>query len=312
MARPPANGNGTLSASPVELAEPPAPGPSTSALASLLSERAEQVLDGWVRAQISSGAYRSAQVSEADVRAESGALLDALRRSVAGAGFGDPKAPDSAELTRLLRVMSKDRARQGYTPTETAAAVFSLKDALGTALDDVYGGEPLRLAAEVRTMNGIVDGLGMLTFEAYVAGRDEVILGQQRTMLELSTPVVKLWDGIVAVPLIGTLDSGRTQMVMENLLQAIVDTGSQVAIIDITGVSMVDTLVAQHLLKTVAATRLMGADCIISGIRPQIAQTMVHLGVDLGEVTTKATLADAFLVALRRVGASLPGGTAGK
>jgi rsbT co-antagonist protein RsbR len=279
-----------------------------SLLASLLSERRVQVLDAWVRAQDGKLDRRSGRTSEAELRAECTALLDALELAVAGDYSTDVKSVDVksveyAEVTQLVNAMSKDRARQGYSPTETAIAVFSLKDALLGVLEAACADEPGLLVSEIKSMNALVDDLGLQTFEAYVAGREEVIVSQQQSMLALSTPVVKLWDGIVALPLIGTLDSERTQTVMENLLEAIVDTESQVAIIDITGVVTVDTSVAQNLLKTVAATRLMGADCIISGIRPQIAQTMVFLGVELGDVVTKATLADAFRVALRMVGA---------
>ncbi len=303
MARPHANG----AAFTRQVAVTPVPGfdADRSTLVSILAERHDQVLALWVQSQITSGAYRGGRVNETEVQAESSALLGALLQALAAGAFGDARAPEYAELLRLLHTMSKDRARQDYSPSDTATAVFSLKEAVGAVLEDVLGDQPALLAQEIVAVNRLVDGLGLQTFEAYTAGREEVIRSQQQSLLELSTPVVKLWDGIVAVPLIGTLDSGRTQTVMENLLQAIVDTESQVAIVDITGVSMVDTLVAQHLLKTVAATRLMGADCIISGIRPQIAQTMVHLGVELGDVVTKATLADAFRVALRRVGATL-------
>jgi rsbT co-antagonist protein RsbR len=258
-----------------------------------------------VRAQDRKLESRAGRTSEANVRAECTALLDALELAVAGDYSTDVKSVEYADVTQLVNAMSKDRARQSYSPTETAIAVFSLKDALLGVLEEACADRPELLVTEIKSMNALVDDLGLQTFEAYVAGREEVIVSQQQSMLALSTPVVKLWDGIVALPLIGTLDSERTQTVMENLLVAIVDTESQVAIIDITGVVTVDTSVAQNLLKTVAATRLMGADCIISGIRPQIAQTMVFLGVELGDVVTKATLADAFRVALRMVGANL-------
>ena len=310
MARPPANGRGHGPAAiPAPSLRPAVADGSLAGMAAILTERRDQILAAWISAQISSNAYRFGQLSEADVRSESTAILGALERAVAGGGFGDAADPGYAALVGLLHSMSKDRARQDYSPSETAVAVFSLKDGLGVALEEAFAGQPERLAAEILVANRLVDDLGLVTFEAYVVGRQEVITSQQQSLLELSTPVVKLWDGIVAAPLIGTLDSGRTQMVMEGLLQAIVDTESQIAIVDITGVSMVDTLVAQHLLKTVAATRLMGADCIISGIRPQIAKTMVHLGVDLSEVATKATLADAFKLALRRIGASVSAAT---
>jgi rsbT co-antagonist protein RsbR len=296
MARPPAKpltvpgGNGAAPApAPASVSEPSDWG--RSLLASLLSERREQVLDAWVRAQDRKLETRAGRTSEANVRAECTALLDALELAVAGDYSTDVKSVDVksveyADVTQLVNAMSKDRARQGYSPTETAIAVFSLKDALLGVLEEACADRPELLVTEIKSMNALVDDLGLQTFEAYVAGREEVIVSQQQSMLALSTPVVKLWDGIVALPLIGTLDSERTQTVMENLLVAIVDTESQVAIVDITGVVTVDTSVAQNLLKTVAATRLMGADCIISGIRPQIAQTMVFLGVELGDVVT--------------------------
>ena len=190
---------------------------------------------------------------------------------------------------------SPDRgARDGFTPSETATFVFSLKRPLFERCGRSSAATPRRWPNEIGTGIVLLDQLGLYTTEVYQKGREEIIARQQQEMLELSTPVVELWDGILALPLIGTLDSARTQVVMESLLQRIVDTGAEIAIIDITGVPTVDTLVAQHLLKTVAAARLMGADCIISGIRPQIAQTIVHLGVDLTDVITKATLADAF------------------
>jgi rsbT co-antagonist protein RsbR len=283
-----------------------APAASQSLLASLLLERREQVLDAWVQAQGRKLERRSGRRPDADVRAECEALLDALQSAVATNSI-DVKSPEYVEVARLVDFMSKDRARQGYSPTETAIAVFSLKDSLLGVLEEVCGDQPELLVGEIKKMNALVDDLGLQTNEAYMAGREEVIVSQQQSMLALSTPVVKLWDGIVALPLIGTLDTERTQTVMENLLQAIVETESQVAIIDITGVVTVDTSVAQNLLKTVAATRLMGADCIISGVRPQIAQTMVYLGVELGDVVTKATLADAFRVGLKMVGANIAG-----
>jgi rsbT co-antagonist protein RsbR len=207
-----------------------------------------------------------------------------------------------ANTREFLAGVSRARANQGFSPSETATFVFSLKLPLFAKLRQEYGSDAAGLAAEVWTATALLDKLGLWTTEVHQKTREEVIARQQQELLELSTPVVKLWDGVLALPLIGTLDSARTQVVMENLLQQIVQTGAGIAIIDITGVPTVDTLVAQHLLKTVAAARLMGADCIISGIRPQIAQTIVHLGVALGDVVTKATLADAFSLALMRSG----------
>jgi len=208
----------------------------------------------------------------------------------------------------FLGDVSRSRSTLGFTPTETATFVFSLKKPVFARLRTELARDATALADETWRVSELLDRLGLYTTELYQKARESVIARQQEEMLELSTPVVKLWEGIVALPMIGTLDSNRTQVVMETLLQKIVETGSQVAIIDITGVPTVDTLVAQHLLKTVAAARLMGADCIISGIRPQIAQTIVHLGIELGDVTTKANLADAFRAALERTGAELHGG----
>ena len=209
------------------------------------------------------------------------------------------------DVRDLLAEISSTRARSGSTPSDTATFVFSLKQALFARLRAVFAAEPEALATASWTINTLLDKLGLYTIEVFQKTKDQIIVRQQQELLELSTPVVKLWNGILALPLIGTLDSARTQVVMENILQKIVDTGAIIAIIDITGVPTVDTLVAQHLMKTIAAARLMGADCIISGIRPQIAQTIVHLGVNLEDVITKATLADAFLVALERTGTAL-------
>ena len=209
------------------------------------------------------------------------------------------------DVRDLLSEISSSRAKSGSTPAETATFVFSLKQPLFAQLTAGFADDATALAAASWSISSLLDKLGLYTIEVFQKARDQIIVRQQQELLELSTPVVKLWNGILALPLIGTLDSARTQVVMENILQKIVDTGAIIAIIDITGVPMVDTLVAQHLMKTIAAARLMGADCIISGIRPQIAQTIVHLGVNLEDVITKATLADAFLVALERTGASV-------
>ncbi|MDY0977357.1 STAS domain-containing protein [Massilia sp. CFBP9012] len=209
------------------------------------------------------------------------------------------------EVRDLLAEISSTRAKSGSTPGETATFVFSLKQPLFARLQQAYAGDAEGLAVASWAVTTLLDKLGLYTIEVFQKTKDQIIVRQQQELLELSTPVVKLWNGILALPLIGTLDSARTQVVMENILQKIVDTGAIIAIIDITGVPTVDTLVAQHLMKTIAAARLMGADCIISGIRPQIAQTIVHLGVNLEDVITKATLADAFLVALERTGAAI-------
>jgi rsbT co-antagonist protein RsbR len=241
-------------------------------------------------------------MKESELREQSRQFLNlVVRASSQNSSLGDINAPAWEEAREFLFGISRSRARQGFSPIETATFIFSLKHPLFTLLRREFERDPKGLVDEMWLVTALLDRLGLYTTEAYQKGREEVILRQQQELLELSTPVVVLWEGILALPLIGTLDSARTQVVMESLLQKIVETGASIAIIDITGVPTVDTLVAQHLLKTVAAARLMGADCIISGIRPQIAQTIVHLGVNLTDVITKSTLADAFAVALRRV-----------
>jgi rsbT co-antagonist protein RsbR len=272
-----------------------------SALPALIGRHEKEILDDWVKLQVSADTHRADLVTEADVREASTRLLSTLRSAVA-AGNVDVRAPEFGDVRALLAEVSQARARQGFSPSETATFIFSLKQPLFARIRTDLVKDPAALADATWAATVLLDKLGLQAMEIYQKGREEVIKRQQEELLELSTPVVRLWDNVVAVPLIGTLDSARTQVVMENLLQEIVNLGAAIAIIDITGVPTVDTLVAQHLLKAVAAARLMGADCIISGIRPQIAQTIVHLGVELGDVTTKATLADAFAVALRRNG----------
>jgi rsbT co-antagonist protein RsbR len=267
---------------------------------SLLAARREELLSAWVGAQLSAATMRTDLRSESELRSESSQLLDALIDALNKDPAGDIEGGAWASVRQHLEELSRQRAIDGYSPTETATFVFSFKQPVFNMLREVSSDE--QLADRTWQMSTIIDGLGLTTIEAYQRTREDVIRRQQEELLELSTPVVKLWDGAVAVPLIGTLDSARTQVVMESLLERIVETDAQIAIVDITGVPTVDTLVAQHLLRTVAAARLMGADCIISGIRPQIAQTIVHLGLDLSDVITKATLADAFEVALEKLG----------
>jgi rsbT co-antagonist protein RsbR len=269
-------------------------------IAALLSKYEGELFNEWVRAQMSAST-RSHLIDESELRNQSREFLG-LMRTAAQTGTTDIEAKPWEGVRHMLEDLSRSRARLGFTPSQTATFVFSLKEPLFQRIRAEYGTNPERLALATWTTTMLLDKLGLFTTEVHQKGREEVIARQQQEMLELSTPVVTLWDGVLALPLIGTLDSARTQVVMESLLQRIVDTGAGIAIIDITGVPTVDTLVAQHLLKTVAAARLMGADCIISGIRPQIAQTIVHLGVELQDVVTKATLADAFAIALKRLG----------
>jgi rsbT co-antagonist protein RsbR len=263
-------------------------------LAALLRKHDVAIVTAWVEAATTGLRGRlSAAELERDLRALFAAIVDGL-----DTGATDARQPAFEGARALLAELSGARARQGFTPRETCAGVFAVKDAaLEAVRDDGWSGQ------DFPVLSRLVDDLGLHTFDVYAATREKIISDQADELLELSTPVVKLWEGVVAVPLIGTLDSARTQVVMEKLLQALVDTGSAHAIIDITGVPAVDTQVAQHLLKTVAAARLMGAECIISGIRPQIAQTIVGLGIEFGDISTKATLADALLATLRSVGA---------
>jgi rsbT co-antagonist protein RsbR len=239
---------------------------------------------------------------ERDDREAAERFLRDLGEAARSGNVTDTEGPEWSAVREFLSDLARDRARQGFSPPETAAFVFSLKQPLFDRLRQEIGKDSEALASALWQTTLVLDRLGLYTTEVHQKTREEVISRQQQELLELSTPVVQLWDGLLALPLIGTLDSSRTQVVMESLLHRIVETGAGIAIIDITGVPTVDTLVAQHLLKTVSAARLMGADCIISGIRPQIAQTIVHLGVELGDVTTKATLAGALAVALARLG----------
>jgi len=268
-------------------------------LATILERHEKDVLNEWVDQQLAAVTRRRDLVNDQELREDSRRFLAIFRQAAQNESGADA---DWGEARAFLEDLSRTRARQGFSPSETATFVFSLKQPLFARLRQELGRDPDALGDEMWSTSVALDRLGLYTAEIYQKSREEVIVHQQREMLELSTPVVQLWQGVLGLPLIGTLDSARTQVVMENLLRSIVETGATIAVIDITGVPTVDTLVAQHLLKTVAAARLMGADCIISGIRPQIAQTIVHLGVDLNAVTTKATLADAFAVALQRTG----------
>ena len=268
-------------------------------LATILERHEKDVLNEWVDQQLAAVTRRRDLVNDQELREHSRRFLAIFRQAAQNDSGADA---DWAEARAFLEDLSRTRARQGFSPSETAMFVFSLKQPLFARLRQEIGRDPDALGDEMWNASVVLDRLGLYTTEVYQKSREEVIVHQQREMLELSTPVVQLWQGVLGLPLIGTLDSARTQVVMENLLRSIVETGATIAVIDITGVPTVDTLVAQHLLKTVAAARLMGADCIISGIRPQIAQTIVHLGVDLNAVTTKATLADAFAIALQRTG----------
>lgn len=264
-----------------------------NSIVSTLRQKKNQLLTLWMRNQLADGSLRDDLMSNDDLRAQSAEFLDILFDTLTDDTLDTPDAPSLSPLIDQLTSISVSRARQGYTPRETGQYIFSLRDALFEMLRHERKDDAGQLLTEMVQVSRFIDSLGIVTFEAFIQGREEVIMRQTDEMTDISTPVVQIWDGILAMPLIGTLDSSRALVVMENLLQEIVKTGSGIAILDISGVPTVDSMVAQHLIKTVNATRLMGAECIISGIRPEIAQTIVHLGIDLSQIVTKSTLASA-------------------
>lgn len=273
-----------------------------SSLPEILKKYEQEILSEWIKEQASAYSFRPDQIHENELRQQSSEFLGLLTEAIQDNSGIEITTPHWTKVREYLESISRSRAIQGFTSSETASFVFSIKQPIFSKLQQVYSGDGQILMHEIWTLTTLIDKLGLYTTEIFIASKANIILRQQREMIELSTPVVQLWQGILALPLIGTLDSERTQVVMESLLTKIVETASYIAIIDITGVPTVDTLVAQHLLKTVAAAKLMGAECIISGIRPQIAQTIVHLGVNLNEVITKASMAEAFRVALQKHG----------
>jgi len=284
-------------------------GSDQSTLSQIINKFGPELLQEWLNSLLTYAMKREAS-AERELERQCEVFLRGLQAAAADGQSQDIESRQWEDVRQLLMEISQLRARHGFSPIDTANFVFSLKQPLFSKLRMHLADQPLVLAEETWTVSTLLDKLGLFTIECYQKSREQIILRQQQELLELSTPVVQLWKNVLALPLIGTLDSARTQVVMENLLQKIVETGASIAIIDITGVPTVDTLVAQHLLKTVAAARLMGADCIISGIRPQIAQTIVHLGVNLEDVVTKATLADAFVIALQRTGSTISYSTA--
>jgi rsbT co-antagonist protein RsbR len=285
-----------------------------SKLPEMINKNKDEIRADWLK-QMNTAVRRADLISNEELESQSRELMDAI---AAGATSGDVTnldGPAWGQVRDTLTAISASRAKQGFTTSETATFVLSLKQPIFNAVRRENASDPTALFDEIWKSTQLMDKLALITADAFQASREKFIARQQEELMELSTPVVKLWDGILALPIIGTLDSARTQVVMESLLSAVVQTNSRVAIIDITGVPTVDTLVAQHLLKTITAARLMGADCIISGVRPQIAQTIVHLGIDLAGVITKAKLADAFALALQRTGqmvTKINGGSAGK
>lgn len=271
-----------------------------NSIENLIRDNEKDILKNWIHEQINAITLRSDLMEEKELQQQSKEFLGLFANAISSGNFANLDAHEYRPVLEFLRNLSISRATQGFSPSETAIFIFSLKQPLFQLFNKVTENDALN--KNIWALTVLLDRLGLYTMEEYQKGRERVIRQQQQELLELSTPVAKLWEGILVLPLIGTLDSARTQLVMENLLQKIVETGSNVAIIDITGIPMVDTLVAQHLIKTMSAARLMGAECIVSGIRPQIAQTMIHLGISLQDVTTKATLADAVALAMKKAG----------
>jgi rsbT co-antagonist protein RsbR len=270
-------------------------------LAEIISQNEDKLRSEWIRT-MTSAVERADLMSKAELDEQCGSILKELAEGVKTSGPENIGGTGWNGIRELLSSISASRTRQGFSPSDVAMFVLSLRQPLLLLIREKMAKGPDALFDAVLSASQLLDRLALITTETFTATREDLITRQQQELLELSTPVVKLWDGILALPIIGTLDSARTQVVMESLLQSVVATNSRYAIIDITGVPTVDTLVAQHLLKTITAARLMGAECIISGVRPQIAQTIVHLGINLEDVITKAKLSDAFALALQRSG----------
>lgn len=262
----------------------------------VFQKKKKNILETWIKYQLADETLREDLMSNDELRSQSDELLNLIVANLSDESMSNPESPELEPINEILSSISISRARKGYSPRETGLYIFSLKDTLISTLQQEIK-DPVELYDQTLKVNKFVDALGIKTFETFIKGREDVILRQTDEMSEISTPVIRVWDGILALPIIGTLDSSRTQIVMESLLQEVVESGSSIAILDISGVPTVDSLVAQHLIKTVSATRLMGAECIISGIRPEIAQTVVHLGIDLSTVITKASLASALKAA---------------
>ena len=268
----------------------------------LLSTRRDEILNLWISERMEAQEFRDELISKKDLRQQSRQVLDMLAQTIKDAGGADFEDPAFNELRNYLNEISHLRAVKGYTPMENATYILSLRNVVNPLLAEELGGDPEELMREVNFFTRLLDKMGLVMVENFIRSREEIIRQQRADMLELSTPVIKVWDKILTLPIIGTLDSRRAQMMMESLLQKIVETGSTIAILDITGVRTMDTLVANHLIKTVTAARLMGARCILTGVSPAIAQTMVQLGIDLTQITTRAQMSDGIKLALEMVG----------
>lgn len=268
----------------------------------IIAERRDEIIDLWISERLKSEEFRDELISKRELRRQSQQIIDMLARSIRESGGADFEGPAFDEMRAFLNEISHQRAVKGYTPQENATYILSLRNAVIPVMAGEFAGDLEALVREMNYFTRLLDKMGLVMVENFIRAREEIIRQQRADMLELSTPVIKVWDKILSLPIIGTLDSRRAQMMMEALLQKIVETGSTVAILDITGVRTMDTLVANHLIKTVTAARLMGARCILTGVSPAIAQTMVQLGIDLTQITTRSQMADGIRLALEMIG----------
>jgi len=279
-----------------------APKPAARGVSDILTTRRDEILDLWISERLDSDEFRDELISKRELRRQSQQIVDMLARSIKESGGGDFESPAFDEMRSFLNEISHQRAIKGYTPQENATYILSLRNVIIPLMAGEFSGDLETLLREMNFFTRLLDKMGLVMVENFIRSREEIIRQQRADMLELSTPVIKVWDKILSLPIIGTLDSRRAQMMMESLLQKIVETGSTVAILDITGVRTMDTLVANHLIKTVTAARLVGARCILTGVSPAIAQTMVQLGIDLTQITTRAQMADGIKLALEMSG----------
>jgi rsbT co-antagonist protein RsbR len=274
----------------------------TPYIVDLLVKRHDEIINLWIKDRLESGEFRDELIPKKELRRQSQQIVEMLSRSIKDSGGEEFDSPAFDEMRAFLNEISRNRAFKGYTPLENATYILSLRDTLITLLAEELEGDATALMREMNFFTKLLDKMGLVMVENYIRSREEIIQQQRMDMMELSTPVIKVWDKILTLPIIGTLDSRRAQMMMEALLQKVVETGSTIAILDITGVKTMDTLVANHLIKTVTAARLMGARCILTGVSPAIAQTMVQLGIDLTQITTRAQMSDGIKLALEMIG----------
>src|ERR671933_2539729 len=276
--------------------------PQERRIADLLAARRDEILNLWIKERLEADEFRDELISKKDLRTQSRQVLDMLVQGIQDSGGGDFEHPAFDDLRAYLNEISHQRAVKGYTPMENATYILSLRNVVGPLLAEELEGNAEALVREMNYFTRLLDKMGLVMVENFIRSREEIIRQQRADMLELPTPVIKVWDKILTLPIIGTLDSRRAQLMMEALLQKVVETGSTIAILDITGVRTMDTLVANHLIKTVTAARLMGARCILTGVSPAIAQTMVQLGIDLSQITTRSQMADGIKLIFEMIG----------